>query len=229
MNNTTFKEMAKEFNEVLANVQVSDTAEPSYIKRRLFEHLKSSYPQLNMREVDYHGNKFEIRIDYTHDFLGMKRFDRGDIILVFSMKTKRTKQLKKISATRNKYIHTKHEKPVSFSYYTIHSYTATFDWVSEKAGDVKIRHAGSMSNDEAEKIEGENVQELIVKLKETYQEQFNVSIVQPFIKAIALRLRKYDDVQAILSDEIKTAIKEKNSPVVFDKIAEMIIEKKLIV
>lgn len=221
--------MAKEFNEVLENVQVSNTAEPSYIKRRLFEHLKTSYPQLNMREVDYHGNKFEIRMDYTHDFLGMKAFDRGDIILVFSIKTKRTKQLQKISATRNKYIHTKHEKPISFSYYNIHSYTATFDWTSEKAGDVTIQHAGSMSNDDAEKIEGKNVQELIEGLKETYQEQFNVSIVQPFIKAIALRLRKYDDVQAILSEEIKTAIKEKNSPVLFDKMAELIIKKKLIV
>lgn len=225
-----FKDMAKELNELAKTVETYYTTSPYYIKKEIFDTIKRTYRQLEIRNIDVNYNKIKITIPFQHTFQGIENYDSGHISLIFSIRTKRTDTLEEISKTKKKYVHTKHDNPITFSGYGISSWTASFEWRSRELNELHITRTGSTSNKEVEKIvKKQTIQEVLDAIPETYSKEFRLAIVQPYVHAIFARRfndTKYQVIYDAAPSYVKEAIDTEGN--IFDAVADYIIKENLI-
>lgn len=225
--NLTFKEIEKEFNDASASLVIDESVDARSIKDEVFIFLKSKYPRLKMRQVDYLGNRFEIEYEYTKDFNGNLNYDSGRILLNFSIRAKRTEKLKKVSSTRKKHAHAKHEKPISFSYFDVCSNVPSFEWKNENPDDLSITSGKWVHrNDEAKDLKAKSIKEILEQLEATYQKEFVKQVVQPFVKTVFLHGNKYDTIRKALPDTMKELFDKRE--MTFEQIADFITANGLV-
>lgn len=223
------KQLVEEFNKALIGLKVEDSIYQDSIKNDIFNHLKVKFPSLKLRNVDIHYNRFEVEYEYTQDFLGIKEFDKGSVTLEFSIRNKKTDKLKKVSPTRKKYVYTRHEKPVSFVCYNATSWMANFDWKDEEDSEnVEIYRSGSTyKSGFYGKDKNKTIDEMLEEIKSGYEADFRLNIVQPYVKSLFFKGRKYNSFYNLMPSKLKKAIENKEDNV-FSQIADFVLEQNLI-
>lgn len=229
MEKLKFKEIEKKMNEAVETMVIAETTEASYIKQQIFEKLKKEFK--NLSEIDIHCNKIKMTFEYNHDYLEIENYDRGRVELIFSISTKRTDKIKKVTKTKGKYVHQKHLNPIKYKGYSIYSYVSSFDWKTDDISDLSITgEKWSHGNDHAKNATGETVEEIIESIKESYKESFKSDVVQPYLKAIVWgHGRRKEEIMRVLPEDLKKAIEERNNEEMFNKTRDYIVENKLYV
>lgn len=229
--NQPFKELAKEFNNALSGLTASPTSETRYLKRKMFDELKKAFPGLKIEAVDVNYNQFRVIVEYTHGYGPISTYDDGSVRLIFKIRTKKTEQLEVISKTRSKYKHCLHDKPVTFGYFDIWSYTPSYDWHNEDdINDLRITsEKWRSSNREAKNVEGKSLSELLENVKATYENEFRLGIVQPYLKQVFMHGKRRNVIYNALPKTLQQAIDAKDSPATFDGMADYIIDQDLLI
>ena len=226
MNDLTFKEIEQKMNELLEKTSVSDSADPSYIKCVLFEELKKTFP--NLRNIDVHYNRFRMDIPYSHDYLDLKGYDKGEVCLFFALRTKRTDKTKQITRTKAKYVHTKHKSPVQFKGYSVSSMVPSFDWKSESIDNLAITsEKWCHANRYSENVEGHTVNDILAALPSVYEECFRSDVVQPYVKQLIMGGKRKESIFSALPEDLQQAVLDRDSDKIFNGVADFIIDKKL--
>lgn len=218
-----FTEIANRWNEQLKHCSILGSTNPMIIHKSIFAYLQGKHPELSMKPLDERTSEFRIEIPYAHNFRGIEDYDKGIIRLDFSIQTKRTERL-----TSNRYVHIKHEHPITFLGYRVTSTVPSFEFESSVSSDLMITGKNSRHfNHEIEGIFGESVSQLLTELRHSYPKQIENDLSNLLLREIQLKGERYEALQSYFSYDLVDAF-TKNRSELATKLTEFVFENELI-